>query len=1506
MKTYKRRLQTNNFLHDLEIKEIDIVRLTKHCKKEKESRFFIDTRATDPSLKVYPCAKVEEETGLKTKKINSCLDKLSQTETQDSNWKCFLNLSNKKKEQLFRSGGLESINTQEGKLKHLVTLNTIYFKLPLKSLLGTNLPLEFDEILLSDNKGDVIFQEGAEVLEWSDKNTSLKTANQGNRITNINWLLQEASKQIEINNHAKEKINTATYKVNNDIVKSQHSDFLLEHSTYIDLSIAGEDYRIYIHPFVIANSLHNWYENSKNPDFNKLYAVGIVKKDRLGGSVFSLPFDYLSVALLLLLLGFLSWPFLRLKFMGIRESISANDLHVMLLSLLFGLVIITLFLLTIFTFYKLEEDSEKKAEKIAENIKNDFRHDLTNVLNKMTEHEDVYLHLNKKEKTKDKHCVNGTGKDSDKLFSCLSITYPVYPVRIFTFPEVGDIFALNKQGHQYGPIIYFVDQLFSSSRLNVDFRDYFKNPRDGKTWHFQNEDEKKIQPFYIERIHDFSNGSKASQVTMPISATLDSNKSIAKMDKNSPVVMAATAYFPSIAAPVLPASFHFAIIENASGGILYHSEDEKSFVENLYAESDYNRHLISHAQMRFSGHIEGHYHGNATKFFVLSLTDMPWSVVVYHDLSRLHVLMIKTAVITLFSFILYLLIVLSLFFIFNKTVIQNWDWLWPHHLKSHQYTELNFMLTLLSISLLLYVVIASGWSLFVGLILSVPLILGMVWIFIGDRPNKNKYYDWVFLSCCSILLFSLFFQLNAIQESPRETSFGSLALPEQLINPIALVLLLIIPLMLIRLFWEKQFRQKKHFHFPYWGYSHFLLGFLVFFLVLLLGHSFNLNHNLWYFQVSATVILIILLAKYIFFPGPPVNNKSYNRLCPENYRFKYLVFITLLYLPIAVIPTIGFFKDTFTANHAIYLRLDQLHFADNMQKRIHTLDKYARMFYPSEFDKPSNKKRMILNDPKDSNDHKSTNDCENTRLSYSSGIKSTYGIYGFTRNSSQNFGTSSNGLTNADCPASSRSQHGPADFFLEKLLHINLRFAQQYVVNTDKLINADRWWKEKSLNLTTEDSAGVIGHQITQQAPGFGSLIQPYWPRLLFLIVLILLGWWLLLTYFSRRVFAIHIPEPIPCRNALPDKQTVPDLPPFNILIRGVDNEFQILLQNRQNSGVTVDPAIDIRYLDILTADLDDSQAYKRILIVDNLDAGIQDPNRRKQVLEYLEKQSNIRKQALEYLEKQSNRPSGRYDYIFIRCEIAPLYRLTNPSAYPYVHTAQDATSLQPDIEEIDRWGKLLAKFKKHYCWEPPLKNTSILDETPTDLSEQKQLIQLVEAECRIWPELDSIKQELELIIKKYSSGLLNKQQVLEYIRTHGNVFYRKRWELCTRDERLCLYQLARGQFINSDNDVVIEHLYRRGYIKRAPYFRIANETFKKFVGTAELIENPMIWETEARKSVWSQLKIPLFIILFCLTGVLLYVASDAMDVTLGLLSGLLAFIPLLLRGINNMKGSDS
>ena len=1117
-----------------------------------------------------------------------------------------------------------------------------------------------------------------------------------------------------------------------------------------------------------------------------------MQKNKTAGLIFSLGFINIAFSVLLLIASFLAWPFLRLKFMGIKEAITVNDIRRLLLSLLFGLVILTAFFLTIFTYNGMEERLDKKGQEIAQQIKTAYRNDLDNILDELSN----FTEPNNKCQDLEMRWHKGKG-NQETNFSCLpeNVLNNVVDNKKFTFPLVRDIFTLNNEGKQLGPIIYYVERLFSSMRLKLDFRNYFKKPRDGETWHWQ-EKEEQDKPFYIERIYNFSDGQKASQVSIPVNDK--ASDSIASIDPKTAVVRASTTYFPSIAAPVLPASFHFAIIENVNGKILYHSQDEKSFVENLYAESDYNHHLITHGHMRHEGEVEGLYHGRPTKFYISPLKDLPWSVVVYYDIGRLQIFMAKTAIVTLMIYMLYLIPVLFLLVIINKLLVNKWNFLWPHDHKIKQYKQLSFILGALCIGYFFYVLNMSGWRLFVSLIIATFLFLWVIWFFTQNQTRK----------------------------------------------------------------------------------------------------------------VPA------------------------NRRCQKSCHTIFLVCISIASLSLTVIPTAGFFNETFAVNVRNYIRINQLDYAEAMQQRAVKLDQFSRMFYPLKFDKSNN---------------------SGSRLLFPENAADT-GIFGFNENQ----------LKQQSCEQQTTANNeGPADLFIDFLLKINFQFAQLHVVGNENMEN-DGWCRKgDTLLFETDDSAGIVKHSITIQKPEMWSVIvegiskdKTVWWRIPFLLAFSLIVWFFVLNFFSRKVFGIFISEPISQHIPI-STQTDININPYKILIRGKYDTYKELLEQ---GNILFNEEKDVEFLDMLTSNFINpafALKSKKIFVFDNLDAAVCDVNRRKQALAYLEE--------LVY-------KSDSYDiYIFIRCQIAPLYRLTNPQAYPYFCETEKLAP-HANVDEITRWGKLLAHFDKQYFWAP-LQDKMYLDDLD-DLSEnQINLIKLVKLESSIWPDMDEISKKLELMIREDELGSLNKEnvleairqdnlhfrnyctlyerdkklasdklalikminleceiwpelepirkelislildshsqlfnkaQVMEYICIHANAYYRNYWELCSRDERLALTQLATGRFINPENKDVIEHLYRRGYIKREPYFQVSNLSFKRYILTAELLENVQNWEKAATGSVWESIKIPLFIVLFSVTGLLVYIASDTFDVTLGLLSGLVAFIPILLKGVNTVRGSSS
>ncbi|MCH7916169.1 MAG: hypothetical protein IH856_24555 [Deltaproteobacteria bacterium] len=176
--------------------------------------------------------------------------------------------------------------------------------------------------------------------------------------------------------------------------------------------------------------------------------------------------------------------------------------------------------------------------------------------------------------------------------------------------------------------------------------------------------------------------------------------------------------------------------------------------------------------------------------------------------------------------------------------------------------------------------------------------------------------------------------------------------------------------------------------------------------------------------------------------------------------------------------------------------------------------------------------------------------------------------------------------------------------------------------------------------------------------------------------------------------------------------------------------------------------------------------------------------------------------------------------------------------------------------------------------------------------------------ECRAFPRLKEIEKRIEAAIK---SGILaNKEQVIEHVGTLAGAYYRKLWSLCTWEERLFLYQLASGRRVNTRNIEVIEHLLRRGYIKRSPTLRLANQSFARFVFSAESQEEIRRWASEVERSTWSALKVPIVVTLLVVAAFVINANSDEFDAILTTVTGAVAALPLLFRGLGMFRGGSS
>lgn len=169
------------------------------------------------------------------------------------------------------------------------------------------------------------------------------------------------------------------------------------------------------------------------------------------------------------------------------------------------------------------------------------------------------------------------------------------------------------------------------------------------------------------------------------------------------------------------------------------------------------------------------------------------------------------------------------------------------------------------------------------------------------------------------------------------------------------------------------------------------------------------------------------------------------------------------------------------------------------------------------------------------------------------------------------------------------------------------------------------------------------------------------------------------------------------------------------------------------------------------------------------------------------------RQQILNVLEQLVRREDAE---LIITAHRSPLKRLHHPERYPEFLPGQE-----PGYAELIRWDSVMAKFREVFQPAAPV-------------------------------------SQAELPTAKMAD-------------------HHRAWKLCTRDERLALYQLATGKLANPENEEVLGVLIRHGLVTASPLPAIVDPDFRRFVSTAEAATDIASWQRDASRSAWKTARAP-------------------------------------------------
>jgi len=1261
--------------------------------------------------------------------------------------------------------------------------------------LGNFLPRDLDEfstLVIAASNGDVLLQ------------TNSSSDVVSHRFLNISQFLSDAiERQKAKKSEADQGADSATS---------------LRRTAYVSEEIGGIQHRVYIYPHEIRQfDLHIGKNPKKEP---LIYVIGVKPLSSITNEKLSISSGTSVLLLSAAMAILLAFVFLKIQLAHIDASFTRLEGAVAVGSVVIFVVIAMIGSFSLALSHQIDSNVREDAESSLGMLKQRFAIEIESHLLQidalLASDRNVVATLSGSSKptvkaadgtpatTKTKRakaCLAGPKKDEIYLIKNLP-------------PNLGskrsspleNLFMLNADGSLPGPLVRGTQHLARAFKGNLSGRKYFQHALANDVWEIEvkqpgnhhywlcnavgdNVEDGAAQeprwfPVYLERIFNLGDGTLNTQLSMPILHEFADGSQYDAVTRyeigNSDVrVISAGLTLRTFQAPIMPPGQSFAVVENATGQVLFHSDESRSLVENFFQETENDirlRAIIRTApsmNKHSSGQVSsftGQYRGKSTEFFVDKLHPaIPWSLVIFQDASEgqgvVSVIFSVVMLITI-SIILLLALLLSVGGLLDLQVT---NWLWPQIGKLHIYPAAAL--------LALVGIVPYYW------LLKLPLgSFGMI----------------ATIVTVSLLILWGFRQYILHSESVSPEDPGNASPPEAL----------------------------QH------RYLFFVMSLL---MLLTFAPVAQVVNKVSYEALQRVIAYDAVQLAEAGEVAKAAISKRINRLCGSG----------------------AYLRSSFENCDSIFPSALDL----DIQK-IEKSQNLGRAFLVQELLQPTS---LMVTRP-----------CDGDR------------IY---------------------CGESMESSARPAG----NIAPVELRITDFPL----ELLSQSRWELPVLLNAASPDVTAeqpiskLDATRIYLHQQNYSSVFRllkysPISLGLLFVALLITAG---AIHFLATNLLGIGLPRSYRAGYLRLNNQNWDEFASGNNLCNEFEKDYkdlrQQLVSGNRKFAILIRPSQ--ARLDELLASMEDDAIHlardrapldshslaaseaKRKLLAKHLKETTHE--RQVLVLESLESvafDTDKRRAILDLLEGVTN--SGDNVSVLLVCDVAPLYMLTHQDRY-VPNTMSDAFA---DAQESMRWSRLLSQFDKYYGWSP-------MDLDFVETGQGAHLKNTLLRECSSWPELYYLKDELDLLQQQHKDLL--EEQAIQYISTHAGPIYRRRWSFCTKEEKLLLYQLAKGQMINPMNREPLEHMMRRGFIRRDPKWSIVSESFSRFVLTAEDEQIYLKWMKASEQGLWKILRVPLFTIALMILGILMYSAQETMESMLALAASALAFLPLLLRSFSIVGG---
>ena len=575
----------------------------------------------------------------------------------------------------------------------------------------------FDDVLLANPKGSIVYQRQASEFRFTDLKRLFSTQ------VETSWLSALFSLT-----EAGTSTSDSKTKQSQEIMSPAH----------LQVTPGGSSYELFVQPVLIPNLVHG--EDNGGVESKTWFLCGLISTDSFRHDYLAIPFTYLLLFVFVMITVLLGLPLLSLALMDTRERLTRFSVFSLILTAFLWATTLTFFILDASIVRAIKARISEQLQTTAHAFHEGFQIELDRILWQLNYYDNKITDL------KDFKEINGLVEIDASWVARTEIPDPCQrsskePPSPWCFPHYSIMFWADEQGDlrvNWTPGEHYI---YGTHSLRQ--RDYVSVIQERTRPLMKRQVGEATIPFYVQPIITLESSERTIVISKP----------------HEPVQPGVTPWVAAIQpdmlsilkTPALPSGTGYAVIHNEDGIVLFHSEAKRSFRENFFEETDRNEALQALTYSRTADSFEGEYWGKGHQFYVMPFQDLPWSLVVFQDKEILRAHNFEILLLAGFLFFMYFLILAVfcgiLIGVAGRQARKQWRrWIWPNSRYRNQYIGI------------------VGWNLSVA----IGMTITMMWV---DLPPEYEYLLSVGIPALSFLV--LMAGLWALRPTPSPDATGA-------------------------------------------------------------------------------------------------------------------------------------------------------------------------------------------------------------------------------------------------------------------------------------------------------------------------------------------------------------------------------------------------------------------------------------------------------------------------------------------------------------------------------------------------------------------------------------------------------------------------------------------------------------------------------------------------------------------------------------------------------------